>query len=135
VLWLPQNRSGNAPIENLQHDRHRNRMYWLALDNSPPSLPLKLSAAIAKPNIIKITAKDNNGKVATGIELRVYLSKELVNFSKEVTIKVNGEVKFKGIVKPTMEALISSTAERGDPKQVFPAQVKLEFQINLTYLI
>ena len=61
------------------------------------------------------------------MNLRVYLNEQLVDLAKEVTIHVNGEESFKGLVNPTMEALIRSTAERGDPKQVFPAQVKLSF--------
>lgn len=108
-----------------QHDRHRNRLYWLALDKSPASFPLKLTATADKgKNTVAITAKDKDGKDATGIELRVYLSNDLVDLSKEVTVTANGKVVFQGIAKPSMEALIRSTAERGDPKQVFPAQVK-----------
>ena len=108
-----------------QHDRHRNRLYWLALDQSPASFPLRLTAK-AKNNLITITAKDKEDKNVTGLPLRIYLNDQLVDLSKEVTIKVNGEAVFKGLVKPSMEALIRSTAERGDPQQVFPAQIKLK---------
>ncbi|MEN8872158.1 MAG: hypothetical protein ABF380_15055 [Akkermansiaceae bacterium] len=111
-----------------QHDRHRDRMYWLALDQSPPSLPLKLTARADKEgNTVSITAKDKEGEDVSGISLRVYLSGELVDLSQEVTITVNGKKSFEGMVTPSMEALILSTAERGDPAQVFPAHVKLKF--------
>lgn len=111
-----------------QHDRHRNRLYWLALDSTLTKLPLKLTAkANRKNNTIVITAKDNDGKDAKAISLRVYLNDTLADLSKEVTIMVNGKQVFKGIAQASMEALIRSTAERGDPKQVFPAQVKVKF--------
>lgn len=111
-----------------QHDRHRNRLYWLALDKSPAKLPLKMVAhANRKNNTVSITAKDNGGNDATGISLRIYLNNTLVDLSKPVTVTVNGKATFEGMVLPSMDALIHSTAERGDPKQVFPAQVKLKF--------
>ena len=111
-----------------QHDLHRDRMYWLALDESPSSLPLKLTARANKEsNTVSITAEDKDGENAREIRLRIYLNEDLVDLDKEVTITINGKDGFKGVVKPSMEALIRSTAERGDPKQVFPAQVKLRF--------
>lgn len=111
-----------------QHGPHRNRLYWLAIEGEQPHLPLKLTAKTdRKTNIIHLTAINHQNKPATGVNLRVYLNEQLVDLAKEVTIHVNGEESFKGLVNPTMEALIRSTAERGDPKQVFPAQVKLSF--------
>lgn len=119
-----------------QHDRHRNRLYWLAIDGKQEVLPLTLNAdANKETNVIEISAtmtkhrKDQPtlfGVPAKGIDLRIYLSDTLVDLSKEVTINVNGNRRFKGMVTPSMEAIILSTAERGDPKQVFSAQVKLK---------
>ncbi len=120
-----------------QHDRYRNRLYWLAVDGVQDVLPLKLIAnSDRSKNMINISATmtlRRKGKVtllgvpAKGINLRVYLNETLVDLSKVVTINVNGKQTFKGMVKPSMEAIIRSTAERGDPKQVFPAQVNLKF--------
>lgn len=110
-----------------QHDRHRQRMYWLAIDGKQSQLPLKFTAKADKSkNTVHITAKNHEDKPATGTTLRVYLNNQLVDLSKEVTIHINGKQAFKGIAKPSMEALIRSTAERGDPKQVFPTQVKVK---------
>lgn len=110
-----------------QHEIHRNRMYWLALDKSPSSLPLQLVAnADKEKNLVTLTATDKAGKPVNDLALRLYLSDQLVDLSKPVTVTLNGKETFKGIVKPSMEALIRSTAERGDPKQVFPAQVKIQ---------
>lgn len=111
-----------------QHDRHRNRSYWLALDKSPAVLPLKLTAAADKAtNTVTLTAKNQAGEDVSDLSLRVYLSNDLVDLSQKVTINVNGKRVFQDIAKPSMEALIRSTAERGDPKQVFPVQVKITF--------
>ena len=109
-----------------QHGPHRSRLYWLAIDGEHSGLPLKLTAKSDKSkNTIHLTATDKEDQPATGVKLRVYLNEQLVDLTKEVVIKVNGKEAFKGMVKPSMEALIRSTAERGDPRQVFPAQVKL----------
>ena len=62
---------------------------------------------------------------ATGLGLRVYLGRDLVDLSKKVRIRVNGIEKFSGIVPMTMGALMLSTAERGDPEQVYPAMVRI----------
>lgn len=111
-----------------QHDRHRNRLYWLALDNYKGALPLKLDAQI-KGNNIAITANVREGEKdvsAKDFTLRVYLDDRLVDTSKPVTVTVNGKKSFNATVKPSMEAIIQSTAERGDPKQVYPYQIKLK---------
>lgn len=112
-----------------QHDRHRNRLYWLALEDYQGNLPLKLTADVLPNNKIKVTAKinvDGEDVDATGFTCRVYLDQSLVDLSKPVTITANGKEAFSGVVKPSMEAIIRSTAERGDPRQVFPVQVKLK---------
>lgn len=111
-----------------QHDRHRNRLYWLSLDNYQGELPLQLTAEAKSNNTIKITAHtEQDGQLikAEGINLRVYLNSSLGQLSQEITITVNGKEAFKGKVKPSMEALIQSTAERGDPEQVFPVVIKV----------
>ncbi len=114
-----------------QHDRHRHRMYWLALNGEAGSLPLHLTAE-AKENHIEITAQrpskeDKDLRVNEDtIQLRVYLNNELVDLSQPVTINVNGQERFRGHVEMTMEAMILSTAERGDPTQVYPAQVTIQ---------
>ena len=113
-----------------QHDRHRQRSYWLALDDKLDKFPLYLTAdSNRKTNIINITAhqmKDGKKVPATGLNMRVYLSDKLVNLAEPVTINVNGKNVFKDIAKPSAEALIKSIAERGDPNQVFTTQVKLK---------
>ena len=112
-----------------QHDRHRTRLYWLALDDYQGKLPLQLTATVRADNRIEITAlleQDGRTTEAKDLNLRVYLSDTLVDLTEEVSITVNGREVFKGRARPSMEALIRSTAERGDPEQVFPAQVKVK---------
>lgn len=109
-----------------QHDRHRNRLYWLALDNYTGILPLKLTAEAQANNTINITAKTAN-RIAHNLDLRVYLNNTLADLGKPVTININGKQAFQGTIKPSMEAIIRSTAERGDPKQVFPVHIPLKW--------
>lgn len=112
-----------------QHDRHRNRLYWIAIDDYQGALPLKLTADAQPDNSIKVTAtvnEDGTDVAAADFTLRLYLDQSLVDFRKQVTVTVNGKKSFSSIVKPSMEAVTRSTLERGDPHQVFPAQVKIK---------
>ncbi|QQL44111.1 hypothetical protein [Sulfuriroseicoccus oceanibius] len=109
-----------------QHDRHRNRLYWLVLDDYQGDLPLKLTAEATKGNVINLTAHtEKDGKLSEpqNLKLRVYLDESLADLAKPVTIRINGDEVFKGQVEASMEAIVRSTAERGDPEQVYPVQV------------
>lgn len=131
--WIAKHRRTAVPKEFHwtvipQHDRHRHRFYWLALDSEPAAFPLKLTVVADKAkNTVAITATDKEGENVSDLSMRVYLNTELVNLGQKVTITVNGKTVFQDRPKASMEALIRSTAERGDPTQVFPTQVKISW--------
>ena len=101
-----------------QHDRSRDQMYWLGLTGEPKELPLKLTAQI-RGQVVGITS-DGSAK------LRVLLDDRLLDLDQEVTILVNGLAKFQGKVPRNLAGILKSTAGRGDPELVFPAEVILE---------
>ena len=65
---------------------------------------------------------------ATSGRLRVYLDTDMVNLSKPVTVTVNGRRVFHGKVKPTVDAMLMSTALFGDPLRIFPAEVTVDIR-------
>ena len=93
-------------------------MYWLGLTGEPKELPLKLTAQI-RGQVVGITS-DGPAK------LRVLLDDRLLDLDQEVTILVNGLAKFQGKVPRNLAGILKSTAGRGDPELVFPAEVILE---------
>ncbi len=55
--------------------------------------------------------------------VRVFLDENMVDFSKPVTVIVNGQKKFKGKLRPNMEDLRRSCEEYYDPLRLYPASV------------
>ena len=56
---------------------------------------------------------------------RVYLNEELVKLGEELTITVNGETAFKGVLSPDVKAMAASCALFGDPRRIFPCAVDI----------
>lgn len=65
--------------------------------------------------------KANHGK------LRIYLSEQLVDMKKKVTININGEKIYKGKIKYTEEALKKSKNLWSDPLRIFPSYIEVEW--------
>lgn len=100
-----------------QHDRSRDRLYWLALAETPKKFPLKLTAQI-KGQVVEVTSDQK-------IPLKVLLDDRLLDLDQEVVIKLNGKEAFRGKIPRTKKALLESTAGRGDPGLVFSAEVSV----------
>ena len=62
---------------------------------------------------------------ATG-RFTLYLSDDMVDFSKKVTLRVNGQCVYKGKVKPDTRHLINSCATFFDPERVYAAGIEVE---------
>ena len=60
---------------------------------------------------------------ATKGSVKIYLNEELFDLSKPVKVVVNGKEAFRGVVKPTLKAMVESCAEYFDPERLFPAAV------------
>ena len=59
--------------------------------------------------------------------LRVFLSEELVDLERPVTVMVNGHRLFHGRLKPSHEVMLQSARLWGDPLRLFPAAVEVEW--------
>lgn len=89
--------------------------YWL----SAPRNELKRGKrvdAVVKGNTINISRCDYSS-------LTLYLSDELVNLKKPVTIKLRGKKVFKGKVKPSEETYRQALYLRQDPRFAAPSQI------------
>ena len=60
---------------------------------------------------------------ATSGSVRIYLSDELVDLSRPVTVRVNGVERFNGVVEPNVRHIVESCALFFDPARLFPAAV------------
>jgi len=63
---------------------------------------------------------------ATKGKVIIYLSNELVDLSKKLTVVVNGKKVFKGKVKPDIKNMINSCATFYDPERIYPAAIEIE---------
>lgn len=63
---------------------------------------------------------------ATKGKVIIYLSNELVNLSKKLTVIVNDKKVFKGKVKPDIKNMINSCATFYDPERIYPAAIEIE---------
>ena len=59
--------------------------------------------------------------------LRIYLSEELVDLERPVTVTVNGHRLFYGRLKLSREVMLQSARLWGDPLRLFPAAVEVEW--------
>lgn len=63
---------------------------------------------------------------ATAGAFRVYLNNELVDLSREVTLTVNGQKLFSGVLQPTIADMVNSCALYYDRDRVFPASIYVD---------
>lgn len=93
----------------------KRHFYWLWWDK-PELESLVVADLDRETNTIDITLEGS----ATG--LYVLLNDELVDMSKEVIVRLNGEETFRGVPVRSLAALVS-TARRGDARLTFDARV------------
>lgn len=62
---------------------------------------------------------------ATKGKVTLFLSEDMVDFSKPVNVIVNGKEVFSGKVKPALRAMVESCALFYDPERLFPASVEV----------
>lgn len=66
---------------------------------------------------------DRSYSEAKSGRFRIYLNDRLVDLNRPVTVIVNGRKVFDGKLKLTLDNMLESCAEFGDPRRVFPASV------------
>jgi predicted esterase len=98
------------------------RAYWLEIAQfKSPGLARIEGGYDSEANLIEIRT-DNVSK------LTVYLSRRMVDFTKPVVVKVNGEEKHNALVKPSAATLLEILRTTRDETRLFSA--KLEFELK-----
>jgi len=98
---------------------YKRMFYWLWWDHPIPKALVK--AVVKEENLIEI---DLHGQPRNGF--RILLDNDLVDLSKEVTVKEGSQVLFKGVVPLTLSTMLMTAAERYDEQFVFPARIDLK---------
>lgn len=150
-IWLSWNTRNPWPRkvswEDFEMDgRHRRGFYNIGVVERPSGAErTRYDLSIDNDNNILLTARlvdyttteidpiwdidlkfDRSYRPATDGVVRLWLNSELIDFSRPVTVTVNGRRVFKGKVKPTLGDMVESCALFGDPRRVFPASVTVD---------
>ncbi|MFN0205270.1 MAG: hypothetical protein ACKVS6_03020 [Planctomycetota bacterium] len=96
--------------------------YWIYWDDPIPASIVV--AELKNKNEIDITVKVKD-KIEEPKGFSVLLDDRLVDLEKEVTIRVNGAVKFNGKIPRSLATMALTAVERRDPEMLFTARVKL----------
>lgn len=64
---------------------------------------------------------------ASGGKFVLYLNEQLVDFSKEVEVEVNGKKVFSGKVQPDIKHIVESCAVFFDPERLFPVAIEVAY--------
>ena len=100
-----------------QDDVIGNRFYWLAIE--PMDIQGRAEiVATRSNNTIDIQTKDVD-------RVSIRLSDDMVDLDKPISITCGVSSLFQGIVPRTIEHLATTLSERGDPKGIFCAEVKV----------
>ncbi|MGH7162781.1 MAG: hypothetical protein ACREID_04795, partial [Planctomycetota bacterium] len=92
--------------------------YWLWWDAPVPGV--LVDARVAGDNVIEI---DLGGAPPAGF--RILLDEKLVDLSREVVVKLEGNEAFRGKVPFTLSTMLMTARERNDPHLLFPARIDL----------
>lgn len=151
--WLKQYRRNAHPLnvswEDFDMDGlHRTGFYNIAVVSRPiqddPGARTRYEMSI-KDNVVNITVDnvqytttetdsrwgialkfDRSYQPATSGVFKLYFNDKLVNLDKKVTIFVNGKKAFSGKLKSTLQNMVESCAEYGDPLRIYPAAVTID---------
>ena len=112
----------------LVHQRRKEQFYWLAMDEAPRQWPVYVDARIKGQTVDVKIQKEKEGKRvdANDVSIRVYLNDKLLDLEKPVTVTCNGKQRFSGKLSRSVEVMMRSLAERGDPNYMFSAEVLIE---------
>ncbi len=98
--------------------------HWLRLSAASDASIVQRAWAVNKgDNLFEITAENVR-------EASLYLHPAMVDFDKPVTVKVNGDVLFSGMVTPDLATMLMLVREFDDRGRIFHAAVNLSIQTD-----
>lgn len=117
IPWMAKQTRNPLPDKIVwqQDDVTHRRFYWLAVDE--PKAKTKITAT-RQGQQLDLTAENVP-------QITVRLNDQLVNLDQEVTIKLNGAPAYQGRPPRTLRTLATTLQNHGDPKTLFPAEVKI----------
>lgn len=135
VLWEDyemdgRRRSGFYNLQVLARPSEQRTYYEMDIDRNVVSIKVSsvLYTTTLKDKRWGIDLKfDRSYEQATGGKLRVYLNDSLVDFTRPVTVCINGREVFHGTVQPNLQAMVNSCIEFFDPFRVYPAAVEVAY--------
>lgn len=119
--WLYQFKRNSRPRHILWQPvlSYKRMFYWLWWDRPVPKILIEVK--ITGPNEINVNL---SGADRTGF--RLLLDGQLVDLSKEVVVKDDDEVLFKGKVGYTLSTMLMTAAEKYDRGMLFAARIDLK---------
>lgn len=113
---------------------YRDSFYWLSLSDKPKSGEFQIIATLDRTNnAVEIkgweegeTTKDGEKRLRkplTSSKIVVHLNDDMLDLDKEVVVKINGKVGFKGKVKRSRESMMLNLLKRGDINYAFPVNI------------
>lgn len=119
-----------AVRERATDDLKLRTRYDVTIKNNVVDMEIKkveYEATYREPNWdIPITFAKHYSAIGKGA-VTVYLNGELVDLSKDVTVNVNGKQLFKGMVVPSLQAMVSSCQCFFDPERVYPVGIDISW--------
>jgi len=101
-----------------QDSVYHHRFYWLAVD---PSQVLADSLIVATHHGQSFDIETKDVK-----KLTLRMDDSMIDFEQPITVTAGEKVLYEGKVTRTLDTLVKTLTERGDPKAVFSAEVKVE---------
>ncbi len=138
VAWFNRQRREPLPtsLTVVRDGSHFQPFNWVRLDATDPiavfsedlvdkrderikrRVYARLDASIAGSNRIEVKAEHVQ-------RYSLFLSGELIDFSKPLTVVTNGRLSFEGTVIPSVETLLRQARLRQDPERLFPVQLTI----------
>jgi hypothetical protein len=63
---------------------------------------------------------------AQGLKLRLWLHESLIDFSKPLSVRINGKKVWNGKITASVKAMVESLQRNGDPQRIYPACLDVE---------
>jgi len=136
VAWFDSRRRDSMPLKLtvVREASHFQPFSWVRLEATDPIAAFsddlvdksdekmarreyaKLDAAITSRNRIEV-------KTERVRRFSIFVNDQLVDLSKPITVVMNGQIAFEGLLTPSLETLLRQARIRQDPGELFSAQI------------
>ncbi len=104
-----------------------NRYFWLEVSDSDTLIKDKSALSTFKAKIVKnhiqITTVKNDHNFK---KIHIYLSRHFVDFKKTITVSVDEEIIFKGMIAPSLNKTVEIARAKKDPLFIFENKISLK---------